>query len=355
MDERFAVALEIARAASGILWEVMHATCDPEKRLSVARQRLTLGLFALLLAGCASAPTAGTADFKETLAQSCPPAVLAGAWGSEAEEPETAFLLDDETFSLVWNGKLAGRARILACAQEEAGQRVDMCDQGVRRSYRFEPAEDGWRVVLPPMGLDVEAVSVRRLAEVPAVFDPRPLPIPPPQPLPPERIAELRAELERRREVDQAVRRGSFDELDWEEMRRIDEENTAWIRELVTEVGWIDRERFGDLAAGAAWLFVQHSGDVPLMMGALPRVKEHGSPGHYALLYDRLTLRLGGEQRYGSQLQRTPEGTWALAPIETLEGIDELRASMGLSTLKENFERFPDGVAPETVEVLGCE
>ena len=165
--------------------------------------RLTPVLCVLMLAGCASALTAGTdlmrnptaADSRETLAQPCPPAALTGAWGAQPEDPETAFLLDDETFSLVWNGTLAGRARILACAQEDAGQRVDVCDQGVRRSYRFEPAEDGWRVVLPPMGLDVEAVSVRRLAAVPAVFDPRPFPIPPPQPLPPERIEELRAEL----------------------------------------------------------------------------------------------------------------------------------------------------------------
>ena len=59
------------------------------------------------------------------------------------------------------------------------------------------------------------------------------------------------------------------------------------------EHGWIDAGRFGSAASKAACVIVQHSGDVSMMMAALPEiekdVKARQLDGQaFALLNDRL-------------------------------------------------------------------
>ncbi len=89
---------------------------------------------------------------------------------------------------------------------------------------------------------------------------------------------------------------------------RVTGENAAYLRALVLEVGWIDVQRFGYPTAVAAFLLVQHSLDLPLMLAAIPEVeKSTGSQGlggdAYPLLVDRARLLQGERQLYGTQLR----------------------------------------------------
>lgn len=76
----------------------------------------------------------------------------------------------------------------------------------------------------------------------------------------------LRAELARRVEADQAMRRAwparPGDGADEDELARlgaVDEDNTAWLRSVVAKHGWPDSSLVGEAGAHDAWLLAQHA------------------------------------------------------------------------------------------------
>jgi hypothetical protein len=161
-------------------------------------------------------------------------------------------------------------------------------------------------------------------------------------PLPSERVDAISAELARRAAIDQAVRR---DPDRRGEMSNVDAENTAWLTGLVREIGWIDAERFGAKTANAAFLLVQHSGDLPLMAAALPEIEKDVRAGRidaqpYALLYDRLHFMRGGKQRYGTQVVVRDDGSQVVERLEDPENVDERRREIGLGPLADYLKGF---------------
>jgi hypothetical protein len=145
------------------------------------------------------------------------------------------------------------------------------------------------------------------------------------------RIADITTEIARRGVEDQAVRK---DPARQQDMGKVDQDNTAYLKTLVSEVGWIDGARFGKETASRAFLFVQHSGDLPLMQAALPlisadRASGACNPQDFALLYDRVQIMTGHKQRYGSQIGQV-NGKNALYPIEDRAHLNELRGGIGL-------------------------
>ena len=62
---------------------------------------------------------------------------------------------------------------------------------------------------------------------------------------------------------------------------------------------------------------------------------------NYALLFDRLQLRLGYLQRYGSQLT-TIDGESLLMPCEDIARVDELRSEVGMGKLAQYLSLFRD-------------
>jgi YVTN family beta-propeller protein len=177
--------------------------------------------------------------------------------------------------------------------------------------------------------------------------DPPPLKLGEWKELPEETVAAIGAELAKRVAVDQAVRK---DPSRHGEMGKVDADNTAWLRKTVTVHGWIDAGRFGRKAANAAFLLVQHSGDLALMKAALPLIEMDVRAGSldgqsYALLYDRLQLMQGGKQRYGTQIVKDEEkGGWVVLRLEDPDRVDERRKSIGLGPLKDYLKLFGDDV-----------
>jgi hypothetical protein len=123
----------------------------------------------------------------------------------------------------------------------------------------------------------------------------------------------------------------------------VDADNTARLRELVRDVGWIDVDRFGPEASDAAFLIVQHSGNLALMLAALPRIeldvrRKLLDAQAYALLYDRVQVMLGEKQRFGTQLGHAADGSYVVMPLEDRARVDDFRREIGLFPLKQYLE-----------------
>jgi hypothetical protein len=160
--------------------------------------------------------------------------------------------------------------------------------------------------------------------------------------LPDARIHSIQAELKRRGELDQRVRTDPSQQKD---MANVDAGNTAFLVDLVREVGWIDVERFGAASAQHAFLIVQHSGKIPLMLAALSPIEQDVKAKRldaqpYALLFDRLKVTLGEKQRYGTQLGSDEKGELLVMPLEDRSRIEELRKEIGLLTMADYLKLF---------------
>ena len=136
-----------------------------------------------------------------------------------------------------------------------------------------------------------------------------------------------------------------FDTLVIGEMARVDFENTQWLKAHVAAKGWPKYTEVGEKAANAAWLLVQHADHDPAfqlqalrLMEPLLATKEI-SPRDYAYLYDRITLKLTGKQRFATQFW-CKDGTMQPQPLEQPDAVDELRAAMQLEPLAEYRQFF---------------
>jgi hypothetical protein len=123
-----------------------------------------------------------------------------------------------------------------------------------------------------------------------------------------------------------------------DEMAKVDADNTESLVKLVQEVGWIDVERFRAPTANHAFLIVQHSMHVPLMLAALPLIEKDVMAKRlaaqpYALLYDRLQIMLGEKQRYGTQIGSNDQGALVVLPLTDRKRVEELRKEIGLFPL----------------------
>lgn len=158
----------------------------------------------------------------------------------------------------------------------------------------------------------------------------------------------VRAELARRVEVDQELRRAatSSETMSPELVDRVvavDADNTAWMRELVARHGWPTVPRVGAEGAGNAWLLVQHADqDVEFQEHCLQLLRAAAARGevdrkHLAYLEDRVAAHRGRPQRYGTQFTQK-DGELVPCELEDPARVDEWRAEVGLGTLAEYAE-----------------
>ena len=168
---------------------------------------------------------------------------------------------------------------------------------------------------------------------------------------------ELRSELLRRAEKDQAARGGP--EPDTETMASVDGENLPWLRDLVAEVGWPGRSMVGEDGAHAAWLLAQHADQDPafqrrcldLMTEAVKRGE--ATLGELAYLTDRVLLAEGKPQEYGTQMTGREEG-WVPRNLRDQGTVDQRRAAMSLGPLHENIALMARRYGPPKPATLTC-
>ncbi len=170
------------------------------------------------------------------------------------------------------------------------------------------------------------------------------------------RIDALRAELEAMHKTDQAHRlqttkvenehgRNSSEMAAlWATQMTSDQHNIKRLEEIIAEIGWPKRSAVGELAAQAAFLILQHS-DIVYQKKYLSLAREAVAAGEMrasslALLEDRVLLREGKQQIYGSQVTRNAVGQWEARDLADPDNVDKRRASVGLPPLAEYLERF---------------
>jgi hypothetical protein len=169
---------------------------------------------------------------------------------------------------------------------------------------------------------------------------------------------ELRSELLRRAEKDQAAR--SEPEPDAETLTSVDAENLNWLRDLITEVGWPGRSMVGQDGAHAAWLLAQHADQDPVFQRrCLDLMTEAGKRGEATLgelayLTDRVLLAEGKPQEYGTQMTGRKQG-WVPRNLRDPQTVDERRAAMSLGPLRDNIARIARQYGPPKPATFTCD
>lgn len=132
---------------------------------------------------------------------------------------------------------------------------------------------------------------------------------------------------------------------------RIDAENTAFMRKVIEEHAWPGKSMVGADGAQAAFFLVQHAATDPafqrrcleLLTSAVER--DEASAAHMAYLTDRVLVRSGKPQRYGTQFRKVH---WQLKPlpIEYESNVDARRKEVGLPPLAEYVKQMREMQRP---------
>jgi hypothetical protein len=119
--------------------------------------------------------------------------------------------------------------------------------------------------------------------------------------------------------------------------------NELRVTQILDERGWLGPEEVGEKGSSALYLVIQHA-DLPVQEKYLPMMQKavaagKASPSNLAYLEDRVLMRQGKPQRYGSQI--VPDkatGAWVLYEVEDPPNLDKRRASVGLGPIQEYLD-----------------
>lgn len=121
----------------------------------------------------------------------------------------------------------------------------------------------------------------------------------------------------------------------WTVQNQIDAENLVRVDSIIAARGWPGRSLAGEDGARTAFLVVQHAPletqeqYLPLLEAAVS--SGEAEPWQLAMLTDRVLVRRGLPQRYGTQYRIDPEtGAEVYEPMEDPEGLEARRAAIGL-------------------------
>lgn len=123
-------------------------------------------------------------------------------------------------------------------------------------------------------------------------------------------------------------------------MQHKDSINLIKISKILDEKGWVGKDKIGAQANQAFFLVIQHA-DLKWQQKYLPMMREavkkgNAEAGSLALLEDRVALREGKKQIYGSQIyQNLKNQTYYVAPLEDPDNVDKRRDQVGLGPLAE--------------------
>ena len=150
---------------------------------------------------------------------------------------------------------------------------------------------------------------------------------------------------------------GIANSMIWRAIADRDHANTVWLRGVVAGQGWPTIARVGERASGNAWLLVQHADDDPVFQYDMLRLMEplaargEIARRNYAMLDDRVRLKLSGKQRYGTQFT-CRRGRHVPLSLDDEAGADRQRAAMGLDTLADNAARMDEVYGPCPPDVI---
>ncbi|MDY7095079.1 MAG: DUF6624 domain-containing protein [Acidobacteriota bacterium] len=155
----------------------------------------------------------------------------------------------------------------------------------------------------------------------------------------PDRCRELLALREEDQEIRQRYLEAPESEAIHAEMLNLNRRHLARVVEILEADGWPGISEVGAKASQGAWLIIQHA-DLETQKRYLPLMQEAAEQGELpgrllATTVDRVRVRQGQKQLYGTQYTRGEDGRLMPQPIEDPEGVDARRREVGLKSLEE--------------------
>lgn len=142
---------------------------------------------------------------------------------------------------------------------------------------------------------------------------------------------------------DQKARQGG----DSAQYRRyIDSTNLLMVEDIIGQMGgWPDRKYVGDYGNQAVWLVIQHA-DLKTQEKYFPMMQEsvgrgESRPAELAYLEDRILMRKGMKQKYGSQVSHNQKtGAPEVWPIADEKNVNKRRAELFLQPMEDYAKAF---------------
>jgi hypothetical protein len=126
----------------------------------------------------------------------------------------------------------------------------------------------------------------------------------------------------------------------WKRIMENDSITLTTVIQILNTRGWLGSDVIGVLGNRTLFLSIQHS-DLETQEKYLPMMREavqkgNASPSNYAYLVDRIALRKGKKQIYGTQLTRDKKtGEYYILPLEDPDKVDMRRKEVGLGKLQD--------------------
>ncbi|MEZ7500770.1 hypothetical protein QO200_18810 [Flavobacterium sp. Arc3] len=164
------------------------------------------------------------------------------------------------------------------------------------------------------------------------------------KPLQKELLEILKEDQEIRNQYFSAQKKYGYQGKEMDSLGKImvlkDSLNLKRIVKILDEKGWAGKDVVGQQANQTVFLVIQHS-NLKIQQRYLPMMREAVKKGNansdsLALLEDRVALRQGRKQIYGSQVGTNPvTKTQYVLPLEDPDNVDKRRAEVGLDPLSD--------------------
>ena len=131
----------------------------------------------------------------------------------------------------------------------------------------------------------------------------------------------------------------------WKIINEKDSINLIKIEKILNNKGWLGTKIIGVEGNATLFLVIQHS-DIKTQLKYLPMMREavkikNAQARDLALLEDRVALKQGKRQIYGSQIGRDQEtGEYFVSPLTDPENVNKRREEVGLGTLSDYISHW---------------
>lgn len=169
------------------------------------------------------------------------------------------------------------------------------------------------------------------------------------KPLQAELLTILEEDQKYRMQIHETLKNFSDDSKEMQDLWKItlqkDSINLLKVKKILDEKGWVGKDKVGAQANSALFLVIQHS-DLETQKKYLPMMKEavakgNADSGSLALLIDRIEIREGRKQIYGSQIGTNPNNkTQYVLPLIDPDNVDKRRTEVGLGSISDYVKNW---------------
>ncbi|MFC0345088.1 DUF6624 domain-containing protein [Epilithonimonas hispanica] len=152
-----------------------------------------------------------------------------------------------------------------------------------------------------------------------------------------------------RKQIHETLKKFNDDSKEMQDLWKItlqnDSINLLKVKKILDERGWVGKDKVGAQANSTLFLVIQHS-DLETQKKYLPMMKEavkngNADSGSLALLIDRIEIREGRKQIYGSQIGINPNTkTEYVLPVIDPDNVDKRRIEVGLGSMSDYVKNW---------------